>query len=87
MRNIALREHDAHARRCSLVGAAVGAGAGVLLEVVVLAFDVASLGTLLSLVATPMTPTDLAILPAAFAAVGLAVGPALGGEPPAALDD
>lgn len=87
MRNIVFSGHDAHARRCSLIGAAIGAGAGVLLEVVVLAFDVASLGTLLSLAATPMTPSDLAILPASFAAVGLAVGPALGGEPPPSLDD
>lgn len=87
MQNIALPEHDAHARRCSLIGAAIGVAVGVLLEVVVLAFDVASLGTLLSLAATPMTPSDLVILPASFAAVGLAVGPALGGEPPPSLDD
>lgn len=87
MQNIALREHDAHARRCSLVGAAIGAAVGVLLETVVLGFDIASLGTLLAQVATPMTPTDLGILPASFAAVGLAVGPALGGEPPPSFDD
>ena len=32
MRNIELREHEAHARLFSLVGAAVGAGTGALTD-------------------------------------------------------
>lgn len=96
MQNIALRAHgaraptparNAYALRCSLIGAATGLCVGVLLVSSVLHFDVASLGSLLTRVMTPMVPTDLAILPAVFAAIGFAVGPALGGEPAPTPDD
>jgi dolichol kinase len=87
MQNNAMRENDRYARRCSLIGASTGFAVGALTVAFLVGFDVASLNALLGHVATPFRPTDYVILPAALAAVGFAVGPALGGEPPPSFDD
>lgn len=87
MQNKTMRESDRYARRCSLIGASTGFAVGVLAVGFLVGFDVASLNALLGHVATPFRPTDYVILPAALAAVGFAVGPALGGEPPPSFDD